>query len=302
MFIVKNRKVFYTLSSVLVVASIAAIAWWGLVMGIDFKGGSIMQFSYAPARPELSLVKVNLDNLNFTPALNAYELRPVGTDGYVLKTRSLSEPERISVQSAIGVTGYTSEIKSFNSVGSILGAEAAQKSIISVILVLLAIIAFITFAFRKVSEPVQSWKYGLFAIVGLFHNIIIPTGVFALLGHFYGYEVDTLFVTAILVILGFSVHDTIVVFDRVRENLKLSHAVKNGPSFAEVVGQSISQTMVRSINTSLTVLLSVAALYFFGPAATKNFSLVLFIGIFFGTYSSIFIASNLLVTANPEKK
>ena len=137
----------------------------------------------------------------------------------------------------------------------------------------------------------SSWKYGLIAIATLVHDIAIPSGVFALLGHFYGAEVDTLFVVALLTVLGISVSDTIVVFDRIRENLR-NHTA---PTFAETVGKSLNQTFVRSINTSLTVILVLVALFFFGPVATKNFALVLIVGMFFGTYSSIFVASPLLV-------
>jgi preprotein translocase subunit SecF len=153
---------------------------------------------------------------------------------------------------------------------------------------------FIAFAFRKVSKPVSSWVYGLVAVIALAHDVIIPTGVFVLLGHFKNFEIDTLFVTALLVILGFSIHDTIVVFDRVRENLRHDHNSKK--PFEQIVGESISQTFTRSINTSLTVLLALLVLYFFGSSATHNFVLALLIGITLGTYSSIFIGSSLLVT------
>jgi len=155
---------------------------------------------------------------------------------------------------------------------------------------------FITFAFRKVSEPVSSWKYGLVAVLALVHDVLIPTGVFAILGHFKGVEIDTLFVTAILVVLGFSVHDTIVVFDRVRENLRRAKESNARKDFETVVGESISQTFTRSINTSLTTLLALIVLYFVGGEATRLFSLALIIGVVVGTYSSIFIGSPLLVT------
>jgi preprotein translocase subunit SecF len=157
-------------------------------------------------------------------------------------------------------------------------------------------VLFITFAFRKVSKPVSSWIYGLVTILALLHDVVFPTGVFAALGYFYGFEVDTLFVTALLVILGFSVHDTIVVFDRIRENLHKNEEYKEGKNFETVVGESINQTFVRSINTSLTTLLAVFVLYIFGPETIKNFSLALLLGIFIGTYSSIFVGSTLLVT------
>ena len=176
------------------------------------------------------------------------------------------------------------------------------KAFLSIGLVILAIVLFITFAFRKVSEPVSSWKYGVITIVALLHDVIIPTGIFAALGHFLGYEIDTLFVTALLVILGFSVHDTIVVFDRVRENLRRSRESRVETPFQEIVGKSIRQTFNRSINTSLTTLLALAALYFLGSDATRHFSLALLIGITAGTFSSIFLASPLLVTVERWQK
>jgi preprotein translocase subunit SecF len=190
-----------------------------------------------------------------------------------------------------GVTSITET--AFDSIGPVLGAEAARKAIVSILLVIIAIVLFIAYAFRKVSEPVSSWKYGLTAIIALVHNIIIPIGLFAILGHFKGYEVDTLFVTALLVVLGFSVHDNIVVFDRVRENLRTTGTRK---SFEQVVGDSISQTFTRSVNTSLTTLLALIVLYFVGGSGTQHFSLALIVGIAAGTYSSIFIGSPLLVT------
>lgn len=160
-------------------------------------------------------------------------------------------------------------------------------------MVIVAIVLYIAFAFRKVSRPVSSFKYGLITVAALAHDVVIPTGVFAYLGKYYGVEIDALFITALLTILGFSVHDTIVVFDRVRENIKIS---KQGEDFEQTVGSSVSQTIGRSINTSLTVVLVLLALYFFGGESTKYFSLALIIGVVVGTYSSIFIASPLLAT------
>jgi preprotein translocase subunit SecF len=184
----------------------------------------------------------------------------------------------------------------------LIGKEAAEKAIISIILVILCIVLFITFAFRKVSKPVQSWKYGLMAIIALAHDVIIPAGVFSILGHFKGYEVDTLFVTALLVILGFSIHDTIVVYDRIRENLSDSIKANDKKTFETIVGESVRQTFVRSINTSMTTILALFVLYFLGPQATEHFSLALIIGVAIGTYSSIFIASALLVTIEKVQK
>ena len=155
---------------------------------------------------------------------------------------------------------------------------------------------FITFAFRKVSYPVASWKYGLSTIVALAHDVIIPTGVFIVWTHFHGGEIDLLFVTALLAILGYSVHDTIVVFDRVRENLRLGGNAKSKETFEQTVGASVTQTFGRSINTSLTIFLALVALYFIGGASTRDFAFVLLVGVITGTYSSIFVASPLLVT------
>lgn len=299
MFIVNNRKIFYSISVLLVLASIAALSVWGLSYGIDFKGGSSVEILYSTERPSVEVVKAQIDSLTFEPTIKgAYTVVPAGDKGYVLNLRTVTEQERTSLIAAISSNVANSvEIKKFNSVGPTLGKEAASKSLVSIVLVVLCIVIFLTFSFRKVSQPVASWKYGVISIVALSHDIIIPAGIFAALNHFYhGYEVDTLFVTAILVILGFSIHDTIVVFDRVRENLRNNNGIKNPKTFEEIVGASISQTFIRSINTSLTTLLAVLVVFLVGPVATRNFSLTLLVGIFFGTYSSIFIGSNLLVT------
>lgn len=298
MFIVKYRKIFYSLSVLFVLCSVLAISLWGLTAGIDFKGGSSIEFVYSGNRPGVETIKTELDKLSFNPSIiGLYSVVPVGENGYILKLRNITEDERVSIVSAIPKNDSEIEFKKINSVGPTLGTEAKNKSIVSLILVILFIVLYLTFAFRKVSKPVASWKYGVISIVALCHDVIIPTGIFAILGHYFnGFEVDTLFVTAILVILGFSVHDTIVVFDRVRENLKNNKNTKEEKSFEEIIGMSINQTFIRSLNTSLTTLFAVLVVYLIGPVATKNFALVLLFGLSFGTYSSIFVASNLLVT------
>ena len=287
MFVVKYRKIFYTISAILVLASLVAVAIWGLNYGIDFKGGSILEIEYANNKPTQTDLFSKLSSLELKETI-----RPTGDNGYIIKMRSISSDEKIELNKSLGFFGTTTE-KRFDSIGPVLGTEALKKAITSIIFVILAIVLFIAFAFRHVSEPVKSWKYGLIAIIALIHDVIIPTGVFAVLGHFKGYEVDTLFVTALLVILGFSVHDTIVVFDRVRENLKKAEGRK---PFDIIVGESISQTFTRSINTSLTTLLALVVLYFVGGSSTEHFSLALIIGIVAGTYLSIFLGSPLLVT------
>jgi preprotein translocase subunit SecF len=296
MFVVKYRKIFYLISAVLLSLSVAAMFIWGLNFGIDFKGGSVLEVAYTSTstspRPSLDSAKASIDSLKI---LTNYSLVPVNQDGFILRTKDITPAERTKLEEALSQKGkFPLEEKQFDSIGPLLGQESKNKAIISISLVLLAIVLFIAFAFRKVSKPVSSWVYGLVAIVALIHDVIIPTGVFAVLGYFLNFEIDTLFVTALLVILGFSIHDTIVVFDRVRENLQ--HNQNNKKTFEQVVGESISQTFTRSINTSLTVLLCLLVLYFVGSAATHEFVLALIIGIVAGTYSSIFIGSPLLVT------
>lgn len=310
MYIVKHRKIFYILSVILIGFSIFSITKYGLNLGIDFKGGSIVEVRYENMNSATSTgavatstvgatttgatvttesIKASLESLKIGESV----IRQAGTDGFIIRTKALSEVERQQIVKALG-----GEVKRFDSVGPVLGQELQGKAIWSIVLVLLAIIIFITYAFRGVSKPISSWKYGVVAIVALFHDVIVPMGIFSYLGRAGGYEIDALFVTALLVILGFSIHDTIVVFDRTRENLKnfafgTSSCKK---SFEEIVGLSVSQTIARSINTSLTTMLALVALYVFGPTTTENFSLALILGIAVGTYSSIFIGSPLLVT------
>ena len=293
MFIVKHRKIFYFISGALVGISLIAVLLWGLRPGIDFAGGSLLEIVYPAGRPEAAALKDALKPLELSESI-----RPTGDSGYIIRMKSISEVERLKVMETLSLGGESSvELKRFDGIGPLLGKEAARKSFIAIILVILGVVFFITFAFRKVSEPVSSWKYGIITVVALFHDVLVPTGVFAVFGRFAGVEVDTLFVTALLVILGFSVHDTIVVFDRVRENLRLNRELRLRKPFEQVVGESINQTFVRSINTSLTTILALAVLYLVGSDTTRLFSLTLIIGITAGTYSSIFIASPLLMTA-----
>lgn len=293
MFIVTYRKFFYILSALLVASSLYALFMWGLLFGVDFKGGSLIEVEYTSARPDKELVAQELDAIS----IGEYSIRETGELGFIVRTREIAPTEKNLILSAFSLKSSASFVeKRFDSIGPILGKEALQKAWISIILVLFAIVIFITFVFRRVSQPISSWKYGLIAILALLHDVIIPIGVFSALGHFLGTEIDTLFVTALLVILGFSIHDTIVVFDRVRENLKRNVEYKERKTFDVIVGESINQTFVRSINTSLSTLIAVAVLYVWGPDATKHFSLALLIGLTTGTYSSIFLGSPLLVT------
>ncbi len=297
MFIVKHRKIFYSISVVLIAVSLLSVFFWGLKSGIDFTGGSLLDVSFDGNTPTGEEVNKVLNDLGFKDA----SIRS-SEGGFFIRTKEISQTQKDSIMQGLSFDGKYSPVeKTFSTIGPILGKEAINKSWLSIVLVLSAIVLFIAFAFRKVSKPISSWVYGIVTVLALIHDVIIPTGVFAILGHFYGFEVDTLFVTALLVILGFSVHDTIVVFDRVRENLHKNDDYGSKKNFETIVGESINETFVRSINTSLTTLLAVFVLYLFGPETIKHFSLTLLVGITIGTYSSIFIGSTLLVTINNWK-
>jgi preprotein translocase subunit SecF len=285
MWIIKNKKIFLTISALLVGASLLAVIIFGLKLGIDFKGGAQTEMKYT-VRPVSSEATTLLRAQGLTDAV----VQEVGGDTLSIKTRALSETERQDMVMTLQKIGQGGELENFNSIGPSVGRELVRKSLLAIVLVSLAIVLFIAYAFRHVSRPVSSWRYGLIAITTLIHDIAIPSGVFAILGKINGAEVDTLFVVALLTVLGLSVSDTIVVFDRIRENLRL----KKGASFEETVGMSLSETFGRSINTSLTVIIALSVLYFLGPDTTKNFSLVLIVGMLVGTYSSIFVASPLL--------
>ena len=297
MFIIEHKKIFLILSAVLVALSILSIFIFGIRVGIDFKGGALTEIVFEGERPAQNELEDGLKSSSFGPVL----LQPTGEKGYIVKTRDLTEAEHAELLDLLSAGGKSPLTETnFNSIGPSVGRELTRKAIIAVILVSLTIICFIAFAFRKVSYPVSSWKYGLIAIVTLLHDVAIPVGLFTLLSHYLGAELDTLFVVAVLTILGLSLADTIVIFDRIRENLREDANHKN--IFSEIVERSIKQSYARSIATSLTVILVLLSLVFFGPDSTKYFALMLTAGMFFGTYSSIFLASPLLVLVEERQK
>lgn len=319
MFVITYRKIFFILSAVFVLVAVAAMIVYGFNFGIDFKGGTLTQVDYTGgvaatatstslvlAHPALAVASTTtvptvaalqkvITDLHFTNFSDT-EVQPSGTASYIIRSRQLTNTEKNQFLSALSLGGtapYT--LQEYNSVGPIIGAELIQKSYIALAVVIICIVLFITFAFRKVSEPVPSWKFGLATIIALAHDIVIPTGLFIIYLHFTGGQLDILFVSAVLTILGYSVHDTIVVFDRVREHLRLNKENRVKETFDITVGKSVSETFGRSINTSLTIFLVLLILFLIGGSTTRDFSLMLLIGIIVGTYSSIFIASPLLV-------
>ena len=303
MFVVKYRTIFFALSGFLVLASLALLLVFGLKPGIDFTGGTVAELSYTalPARSDLETAVAPL-------SLGAVSIRQEGERGYIVRARPLAEGERAELVEALMPEGSGAVIERIAVIGPVIGEELKQKSFLAIGLVILMIVLYIAFAFRKVSKPVSSFIYGIAAVVGLIHNVLIPMGIFALMGHYLGTEVDTLFVAALLTVLGFSVHDTIVVFDRTRENLRKNAEQNRKEDFELTVGKSLEQTYVRSINTSLTVVVVLLTLFFLGGPSTEDFTLALLIGIIAGTYSSLCLASPLLVawermrSARPEPR
>ncbi|OGZ46926.1 MAG: protein-export membrane protein SecF [Candidatus Ryanbacteria bacterium RIFCSPHIGHO2_02_FULL_45_13b] len=282
------RKIFYTISGAFVLVSGVALVVWGLPLGIDFTGGSLMELEFSGSIPSQEMVHNQLASFS----LGEVQIQQTGERGIIIRMRDLDEETHQRVLGSLRTADSNILEKRFVSVGPVIGGELKRRAVWALVLVLVMIIAYIAVAFRHVSHPISSWKYGVVAIIALIHDVVIPTGLFVYLGQFHGVEINALFISALLTILGFSVHDTIVVFDRVRENLR-KH---NGANFKETVNVSIRETITRSINTSLTLLFVLLTLFFFGGESTRYFSLALIVGTVVGVYSSIFIASPLLVT------
>ena len=283
----KYSTIYYIFSGVLIIAAIAALIVFGLKFGIEFTGGSTMEINFTSQRPANEQITKALASFN----LGEITVQPTGSNGVVLQFKGIDEATHQKVLTELGKLSAVEE-KSFQYIGPSIGQELKSKTEIAIALALIAITLYIAFAFRKVSRPVASWKYGVTSLVALFHDVLIPLGIFSLLGKFYGVEITIPIIAALLTILGFSVHDTIVIFDRIRENI-----LHRGMSqFQETVDHSLNQTVGRSISTVVTVLLVMASLFLFGGETLKWFSLALIIGITSGAYSSIFIASPLLVS------
>ena len=320
--IISKTKTWYTVSGALIILSIVSLLIFGLNLGIDFTGGSMLDIEFNEiARPSISEIEDSLASFE----LSNLKIQPTGEDGYIIRMKNIDEethqailknlnekfvvkneegnessnPETIQVEAdgpleikATTTNGLDTIIeKRFDSIGPVIGEELKNKSLWAMLIVLIAIVLYIAYVFRKVSKPVESWKYGVSAIIALAHDVIIIVGVFSVLGYFMGAEIDAFFISALLTILGFSVNDTIVTFDRVRENLhKKQHL-----TFKELINTSINETLTRSINTSLTTFIILLSVFIFGGETIRFFVLALILGIIIGTYSSIFIASPLLL-------
>ncbi len=288
--IIQKRRLFLSLSTLAVALSVLALFVWGLNFGIDFTGGSSLEVQFKNYQPTITEISDSLKGAN----LHNLVIQPT-SDSYILKFKEISEEVHQTVVKDLQALtlkhqGATFKEMQFDSVGPSIGTELKSKSFNATAICFIMIILYISFAFRKVSKPVASWKFGVAAIIALIHDILFTLGVFAVLGHFYGVEINTPFIAAVLTVLGYSVSDTIIVFDRIRENLP-----KSQEDFENTVNRSVNQTLTRSINTSFSAILALLAVLFFGGSTIKDFALALIVGIFVGTYSSIFVASPVLV-------
>ncbi|HVE81007.1 MAG TPA: protein translocase subunit SecF [Candidatus Dormibacteraeota bacterium] len=287
--IIGRRKIWYAISLIIIIPGTISLLVNGLRLGIDFTGGTLMEVQ---GRADAATVRQLTDRLD----IKDVTVIASGSDRSLIRFRDESKPKQQEAHHQILKRELSAkgldEIR-YEAVGPTVSRDLTRNALVSIAVVSVAIVLYIAFAFRNVPPPLSSYSFGFMAIAALLHDALLLLGIFSLLGAFFGVEIDVLFVTAILTVIGFSVHDTIVVFDRIRENLR-----RERKPFEDIVNQSIIETLARSLNTSVTVLLTLLALYLFGGQSIKQFVLALLIGIAAGTYSSIFNASPLLVTWN----
>lgn len=285
--IIKYKKWFFALSLLVIIPGLISLALWGLNLSIDFTGGSELTWIFP--KPVTIQVESTITQIAKNDKVKVQSFKPSG-NSLVLRTDTLSDVQHQQfVTDTKKTLTYTEN--EYATIGPTIGGETTKNALLGLLVASLLIVLYIAWSFREVPKPTSSWRFGIAAIVALLHDALVLLGIFSLLGHFAGVEVDSLFVTAILTVIGFSVHDTIVVFDRIRENLHKMGAT----DFPHVVNVSILQTMTRSLNTSLTVILVLFALLLFGGDSTRWFVAALLIGIISGTYSSIFNAAPILV-------
>ncbi len=291
---VKYRKFYFLFSLVLVGASIIFLMLWGLNFGIEFTGGSELRFEYKNKVPDISSIKEHFEKLN----LENISIRRFGEKGVIVRAKEIDTKTQEQLFSELKKNEEINpESITFEEIGSIIGKETTKKALKAIILSIVAIILYVAFAFRKMGKGTKPWEYGIATVIALVHDVLLPVGIFAFLGHIKGVEFSLPVLTALLTIFGYSVNDTVVVFDRIRENQFRFARL----DFEEIVDKSLNQTLRRSINTSLTTLFVLLALFFLGGESLKYFSLALILGTVFGTYSSIFLASPLLVSWHKMK-
>ncbi len=286
--VVGKRKIYLGISGIFVLASLILIFVFGLKPGIDLGGGTSWQVDFKKEVGVEEVRDVFKNQIEVIPS----SVKVAGDGSFIIRLPEVSEEKHQSYLEILTNELGEVEEKNFSSIGPTVGSELRKRAVFAIILVLVLISLFIAWAFRKVSEPIKSWKYGIVTLITLLHDVSIPTGFLAALGHFAGVEIDTNFIVALLVVMGFSVHDTIVVFDRVRENITIYRESRK--PLKDIVNESVRSTLGRSVNTSLTLIFILVALIFIGPASLFYFILTILIGTVVGTYSSIFVASPLL--------
>ena len=283
----KYRKIYFLFSGILILASITALVVFNLRLGLDFVGGSLLEVEFKDDRLGVEEIKTELKNLD----LGEIVIQPTEERGVIIRMRATDVETRDLVIQRLQEKRELTVLRN-DLIGPVIGQELRESTVLISILAILAIVIYITLAFSRVSAPVASWQYSVVSLIALIHDVVITFGFFAVLGHFYYVEVTIPIIVALLIILGYSINDTVVVFDRIRENL----IKRIGTTYEETVNISLNQTLVRSINTSLTTLFPLIAIFFFGGATLRYFALALIIGISFGVYSSLFLAGPLLVT------
>lgn len=278
------RKWWYAISLIIIIPGIISLAFWGLKPSVDFVGGTQIEFTGTQDQAKVDEIARadKLENFTITKTSN----------GLIFRTKTVDNEKEKKLKADVEsqITG-AKQIR-IDTVGPSISAEITRNAFIMTAIASLVIVIYIAIMFRKIPKPANSWEFGTFAIIALLHDTLLVLGVFSLLGRFYGVEIDPLFITAILTIIGFSVHDTIVIFDRIRENLVRG----SYPDFDTAVSVSVYEMLPRTLNTSFLVWVILLTLYLFGGESIKYFVLALLVGIFAGTYSSILVASPLLVT------
>ena len=288
----KYSKIYYIFSGLLALGVVISIFFFGLKLGIDFTGGSILEADFA-SRPENSLIQEKIKDL----ALGEVVIQPTKEKGVIFRMKEIDERSHQVLLSKLGELSSVQE-KRFESIGPVIGKELREKTLLLIAISLGALLLYIAFSFRKVAGRVSGWQYGLISILSLAFDALIPVGLLSLLGKFYDVQLNIPIVAALLTILGYTINDKVVVFDRIRENLVKDRSA----NFKEIVNRSLNQTLARSLTTGFCTILVLSAIFFFGGDTLKYFSLILIVGIAAGTYSSIFLASPLLAGWISRKK
>jgi len=288
---VKYRKICFVFSGILIVGSLVFLIIFGLKLGIDFTGGSILELEFKTERPSNQEIRESLKEFD----LGEIYIQPANEKGLILRMKDISEDVHQQIVQKLKVNGELEE-KRFESIGSVIGRELKEKTKILIAISLLSIVFYIAIAFRKVQKPLSSWQYGIASLLILSHDILIPLGVFALLGRFYQVQLTIPIICAFLTIVGYAINNVVVVYDRLRENLLRGVSRDFASGFEETANKAINQTLTRQLNTSLTTLFPLIAIFFLGGETLKYFALTLILGITAGTYSSIFLATPILVS------